>query len=249
MLQFILQTGAAVLNAAENVDSLANTNIPTGITQAAVAPEAITETKISLIDMVAKGGPIMIPLAILLLVSIYILVERLIVMSKASKKLPTLVASLKDMIHKGDIDNARAFCKNLNTPESIMIEQGVARVGQPVQEIREALNKSGANEIAKLEKNLNVLNITGRIAPMFGFVGTIIGVIKIFYDISLAKTVEIEIISTGLYQKMVTSASGLVIGLIAFVAYHWINARLDKLAHRLEDTQIQFLDMLNEPSK
>lgn len=249
MLNFILQTGTAVLNAAENVDSLANANIPTGITQAAVTPEAITETKISLIDMVVKGGPIMIPLAILLLVSIYILVERLMVMSKAGKKLPTLVASLKDMIHKGEIDNARAFCRNLNTPESIMIEQGIARVGQPVQEIREALNKSGANEIAKLEKNLNVLNIIGRIAPMFGFVGTIIGVIKIFYDISLAKTVEIEIISTGLYQKMVTSASGLVIGLIAFVAYHWINARLDKLAHRLEDTQIQFLDMLNEPSK
>lgn len=250
MLHFILQTGAAVLNAAENVDSLANTNIPTGITQAAVAPEAITETKISLIEMLAKGSlPIMIILGILLFVSIYILVERLIVMTKASKKLPTLITSLKDMIHKGDIDNARAFCRNLNTPESIMIEQGVARVGQPVQEIREALNKSGANEIAKLEKNLNVLNIIGRIAPMFGFVGTIIGVIKIFYDISLAKTVEIEIISTGLYQKMVTSASGLVIGLLAFVAYHWINARLDKLAHRLEDTQIQFLDMLNEPSK
>jgi biopolymer transport protein ExbB len=153
------------------------------------------------------------------------------------------------MIHKGEISNARAFCKNLNTPESLMIEQGVSRIGQSVQEIREAMNKSGANEIAKLEKNLNVLNIIGRIAPMFGFVGTIVGVIKIFYDISLAKTVEIEVISTGLYQKMVTSASGLVIGLIAFVAYHWINSRLDKLAHRLEDTQIQFLDMLNEPSK
>ncbi|MFO0358131.1 MAG: MotA/TolQ/ExbB proton channel family protein [Sphingobacteriaceae bacterium] len=247
MLQFILQTGAAVVNMAENTDSLAN--VPTGITPAAVSPEAITETKISLIEMVMKGGPIMIPLAILLVVSIYILVERLIILSKAGKKLPTLVMSLKDMIHKGEISNARAFCKNLNTPESLMIEQGVSRIGQSVQEIREAMNKSGANEIAKLEKNLNVLNIIGRIAPMFGFVGTIVGVIKIFYDISLAKTVEIEVISTGLYQKMVTSASGLVIGLIAFVAYHWINSRLDKLAHRLEDTQIQFLDMLNEPSK
>lgn len=249
MLHFILQSGAAVVNMAENVDSLAANNVPTGITQAAASPEAITETKISLIEMVAKGGPIMIPLAILLLVSVYILVERLIILSKANKKLPTLVATLKDMIHKGEISNARAFCTNLNTPESIMIEQGVSRVGQPVAEIREAMNKSGANEIAKLEKNLNVLNIIGRIAPMFGFVGTIVGVIKIFYDISLAKTVEIEIISTGLYQKMVTSASGLVIGLIAFVAYHWINSKLDKIAHRMEDTQIKFLDMLNEPSK
>jgi biopolymer transport protein ExbB len=247
MLNFILQTMAAV-SATNPADSIA-ANIPTGIAEAVTTPE-ITETKISLIDMVMKGSlPIMIALGILLLATIYILVERLMVLSKAGKKLPTLVSSLKDMIHKGDISNARAFCKNLNTPESIMIEQGVARVGQPVAEIREAMDKSGANEIAKLEKNINVLNITGRIAPMFGFVGTIIGVIKIFYDISLAKTVEIEVISTGLYQKMVSSASGLVVGLIAFVAYHLINARIDKIAHRLEDTQIQFLDMLNEPSK
>lgn len=245
MLHFILQTTAVVAGQADSTAA----NIPTGIQQAATTPE-ITETKIQLMDMLMKGSmPIMICLTILLLASIYILVERLLVLGKAGKKLPTLVPSLKDMIHKGEITNASAFCKNLNTPESIMIEQGVSRVGQPVAEIREAMNKSGANEIAKLEKNLNVLNIVGRIAPMFGFVGTIIGVIKIFYDISLAKTVEIEVISTGLYEKMISSASGLVVGLIAFVAYHFINGRIDKLAHRLEDTQIQFLDMLNEPSK
>ncbi len=248
MFHFILQTMAAV-SATTPTDSTAAANIPTGITEAMATPE-ITETKISLIDMVMKGSlPIMIALGVLLLVTIYILVERSLVLAKANKQLPTLISSLKDMIHKGDISNARAFCKNLNTPESIMIEQGVARVGQPVAEIREAMDKSGANEIAKLEKGINVLNITGRIAPMFGFVGTIIGVIHIFYSISLAKTVEIEVISTGLYQKMVSSASGLVVGLIAFVAYHWVNARIDKVAHRLEDTQIQFLDMLNEPSK
>ncbi len=243
MLHFILQSGA-VVNMASTADSLT-----TGINTAVAPAETITETKVSLINMVILGGPMMIPLGILLVVSIYIIIERLLVLSKASKKTPTLVLTLKEMIHKGEISNATAFCKNLNTPETLMMEQGVSRVGQPVQEIREALNKSGTNEIAKLEKNLGVLNIIGRIAPMFGFVGTIIGVIKIFYDISLAKTVEIEVISTGLYQKMVTSASGLVVGLIAFIGYHWINAKLDKLAHRMEDTQIQFLDMLNEPTK
>jgi biopolymer transport protein ExbB len=247
MLHFILQTGAAIVNMAETTDSLA-ANVPSGI-NTATAAETVTETKISLMDMVIKGGPIMIPLAILIVVAIYIIIERLIVLSKAGKKTPALIMTIKDMIHRGDIANARTYCKNLNTPETLMIEQGVSRVGQSVQEIREALNKSGANEIAKLEKNLNVLNIIGRIAPMFGFVGTIIGVIKIFYDISLAKTVEIEVISTGLYQKMVSSASGLLIGLIAFVGYHWINSRLDRLAHRMEDLQIEFLDMLNEPSK
>jgi len=242
MLHFILQVNTVVAGAA---DSLANSPAVTGI-QTATEP---TETKIELLQMIIKGGPIMIPLAILLIVSIYILIERLLVIGKASKKTPTLILSLKEMIHSGNIANARSMCKNTNTPESIMLEQGVARVGHPMQEIREAMNKSGSNEIAKLEKNLNVLNIIGRIAPMFGFIGTIIGVITIFYDISLAKTVEIEVISKGLYQKMITSASGLVVGVLAFVAYHWLNARIDKVAHRMEEAQINFMDMLNEPAK
>jgi biopolymer transport protein ExbB len=153
------------------------------------------------------------------------------------------------MIHSGNIANAIATCKSINTPESTMIAQGVSRIGQSTEEIRTAMDKSGSNEIGKLEKNLNVLNIIGRIAPMFGFIGTIIGVITIFYDISLAKTVEIEVISKGLYQKMVTSAGGLVVGVLAFVCYHWLNARIDKVAHRMEDSQIRFMDMLNEPAK
>jgi biopolymer transport protein ExbB len=172
-----------------------------------------------------------------------------LVIGKASKKNETLISGLKEMINNGNIANARSMCKNLNTPESTMLEQGVSRIGQPIEEIRTAMDKSGSVEIAKLEKNLNVLNIIGRIAPMFGFIGTIIGVITIFYDISLAKTVEIEIISTGLYQKMVTSAGGLVVGVIAFICYHWLNSRIDRIAHRMEDTQIKFLDMLNEPTK
>ena len=209
----------------------------------------IAETKISLITMIAKGGPIMYPLALLLLISIYILVERLLVLGKASKTNKELLQSIKEMINTGNLSNAISMCKNINTPESTMLEQGISRIGQPITEIRTAMDKSGANEIAKLEKNLNVLNIIGRIAPMFGFIGTIIGVITIFYDISLAKTVEIEVISKGLYQKMVTSAGGLVVGVIAFVCYHWLNSRIDKLANRMEDTQIKFLDILNEPIK
>jgi biopolymer transport protein ExbB len=239
MLHFILQANTAMALA---TDTMNNTPGVTGI------QTDLAETKISLIEMVSKGGPIMYPIALLLLVSIYILVERLLVIGKASKKFPGLVPTLKEMIHSGNIGNARALCKNNNTPESIMLEQGLARIGQQVQEIRESMNKSGSNELAKLEKGLNVLNIIGRIAPMFGFIGTIIGVITIFYDISLAKTVEIEVISKGLYQKMITSASGLVVGVFAFVAYHWLNSRIDKLAHRMEDTQIDFLDVLNEPA-
>lgn len=245
MLNFILQISTAAVT---GVDSLANSPAVTGI-QSVPATNEITETKISLFKMVMNGGPILIPLALMLLVTIYILVERLLTIGKASRKNPGLVNSLKDMIHSGNIANARALCKSNNTPEATMLEQGISRIGQPIEEIREALNKSGAYEISKLEKGVGILNIMGRIAPMFGFIGTIFGVIKIFYDIALANTVEIGVISTGLYQKMISSSGGLVVGVIAFIGYHWVNSRLDKLAHRMENTQIEFLDMLNEPSK
>ena len=246
MIYFIIKIGA-LINIAQTEDSITDA-IKTGIQTVEASPQ-ITETKISLITMIAKGGPIMYPLALLLLISIYILVERLLVLGKASKTNKELLQSIKEMINTGNLSNAISMCKNINTPESTMLEQGISRIGQPITEIRTAMDKSGANEIAKLEKNLNVLNIIGRIAPMFGFIGTIIGVITIFYDISLAKTVEIEVISKGLYQKMVTSAGGLVVGVIAFVCYHWLNSRIDKLANRMEDTQIKFLDILNEPIK
>ena len=246
MIYFILKIGAD-LNIAQTQDTLTEA-IKTGIQTIETSPQ-ITETKISLITMIAKGGPIMYPLALLLLISIYILVERLLVLGKASKINKELLQSIKEMINTGNLSNAISMCKNINTPESTMLEQGISRIGQPITEIRTAMDKSGANEISKLEKNLNVLNIIGRIAPMFGFIGTIIGVITIFYDISLAKTVEIDVISKGLYQKMVTSAGGLVVGVIAFVCYHWLNSRIDKLANRMEDTQIKFLDILNEPIK
>jgi biopolymer transport protein ExbB len=236
MVLFILQ---ATVQAADTLTAAGG--IQTDLSEPA-------ETRISLIEMVMKGGPIMLPLAVLFLVAIYFLVERLLVLRKAMHK-TEYMSGLKELIRSGNIRNAADMCKNLNSPESIMIGQGVARIGQPLGEIRAAMEKSGSNELGKLEKNLNILSIIGRIAPMFGFIGTIIGVITIFYDISLAKTVEIEIISKGLYQKMITSASGLVVGVFAFVFYYWLNARIDKLAHRMEDAQIRFLDMLNEPTK
>ena len=242
-MSFILQTTTAV--AAAIVDS--------GIVQPAVTgiqvPAELPPNEMHVFDIIAQAWVIMIPLSLLLLVSIYVMVERLLTISKASKKNETLLASLKDMINNGNLANARSMCKSVNTPESLMLEQGISRIGQSMAEIREAMDKTASSELSSLEKNMNVLNITGRIAPMFGFIGTIIGVIEIFYKISLAKTVEIEVISSGLYVKMVSSCGGLMVGVIAFVGYHWLNNRIDRLAHRMEETQIKFLDILNEPSK
>lgn len=245
MLSFILQITTAAVNTATEVA----TTQPAAVTGIQTVDPNAPAGEISLLDMVSKGGFIMIPLAILLLVSIYIMVERLLIISKASKRNATLIPSLKDMINNGNLSNARALCKSVNTPESIMLEQGVSRIGQSMSEIREAMDKAGASELTRLEKNLSVLNITGRIAPMFGFIGTIIGVIHIFYRIKLAGTVDIETVSDGLYQKMISSCGGLVVGVFAFVVYQWLSARVDKVAHRMEDSQIEFLDILNEPSK
>ena len=224
-------------------------SVTAAVTNAIVsAPVEPSETKFSLFSMIVKGGIMMIPLAILLVLSIYVWVERLIVITKSSKKNPTLLTSIREMVKVGNIDAAKTLCKGVNNPESIMLEKGLSRLGQPMSEIRESMQEAASVELNRLEKNMSILNITGRIAPMFGFVGTIIGVIKIFYDIALAKTVEIEVISTGLYQKMITSAGGLVVGVLAFIAYHWMNSKIDKLSHRMEESKLKFLDILSEPS-
>jgi biopolymer transport protein ExbB len=208
-----------------------------------------TEFTFSVFSMIQKGGPMMIPIGFLFVLALFVLIERLIVISKASKKNEKLLATVEKFVSSGDIDSARAICNTVATPENVMIEKGLARIGNPAPEIQSAMNDIGKVELGKLERHLGILNIIGRIAPMFGFIGTIIGVIKIFFDISKAKTVDIETISTGLYEKMVCSASGLVIGVLAFVAYHWLTAIIDKIALRLEESQIKFMDILQKPSK
>jgi len=205
-----------------------------------------TQDEITLFEMLLKGGPILIPLAILFLVVIYFFVERLIYISKNSKFDKQFIFTIQEFIKKGDITSAISLCEKTNTPQALMIKQGLERIGKPETEIKEAMDLSASLSLSYMEKNLNILNIIGRIAPMFGFIGTIVGVIVIFYDISLAKTVEIEVISTGLYQKMISSATGLAIGILAFILYHWLNAKIDKAARYLEETQLQFLETLNQ---
>lgn len=244
MLSFILQITNTVASAVTDTAAAAQTAV-TGIQ---TTPE-LPPNEIHVFDLIAQAWVIMVPLSLLLLVAIYVMVERFLTISKAAKKNATLLASIKEMINNGNLANARSLCKSVNTPEAIMLEQGISRIGQPMNEIREAMDKAGSVELSSLEKNMGVLNITGRIAPMFGFIGTIIGVIEIFYKISVAKTVEIEVISSGLYVKMISSCGGLIVGVIAFVGYHWLNNKIDRLAHRMEETQIAFLDILNEPSK
>ncbi|MFN5182352.1 MAG: MotA/TolQ/ExbB proton channel family protein [Bacteroidota bacterium] len=198
-------------------------------------------------SMIMNGGVIMIPIGILFVLTLFVWIERLLVVSKAMPKNKNLLPGVRELILKGNIDSAKAMCKTNNNPENIMIEKGISRIGLPVSEIREAMNDTAKVEVGRLEKRLGLLSVCGKIAPLMGFIGTIIGVIKIFYDINHAGKVDIENVSGGLYVKMVSSAGGLVVGVIAFIAYHWVNSMIDRLALRLEESMVQFIDIIHEP--
>lgn len=212
-------------------------------------PPVAKEATLSLLDMVMKGGYIMIPIGILSLLAIYVMIERILVISRASRHDRNFMITIRDFIKNGNIDAATAVCKNASTPQARLIEKGISKIGMPMKDIRESLEDAGKMEVYKLERNLGILSIIGRIAPMLGFIGTILGVIRIFYNISLADNISIGLIAGGLYEKMVTSAGGLVVGVVAFIAYHWLNIIVDKISHRLEHSATQFIDILQEPTK
>ena len=219
---------------------------------AAQMPLPVTTPKqdsLSLLDLIMKGGFIMIPVGLLSMLAIYFFFERFMTISKSSKLDGNFMNNIKDYIHNGNLDAAKALCKNTTAPAARMIEKGISRIGKPMKEIEESMESVGKLEINRLEKNLSVLSLIGRIGPIFGFIGTIAGVIKIFYDISLTDNISIGVISTGLYQKMITSASGLVVGLLAFVRYYILNAMLDKTINKMETASVEFMDLLHGPTK
>lgn len=221
-------------------------SLPTPSIPAAAVP---TETSLSLWEMILKGGIIMIPIAILSVITVFILVERLLVLIKAKNKDSNLLNTLRDMILKGDLQGARNYCRSNGSPVAIVLEKGISRIGRPVEEIENAMESAGKQEVYKLERGINVLSIVAGVAPMFGFIGTILGVIKIFYNISLADNISIGLIAGGLYEKMVTSAGGLIVGVLAFICFHWLNALLEKRINAMELAVLNFLDILNEPGK
>lgn len=227
------------------VDSLQTT--AQAATQAAAPAPA--ETTVSLLELVEKGGVIMIPLAIFLLIAIYIIIERIIVIRRSSRVPDNFMNNIRDAILSGNIDSARTICKTTNSPIARMIEKGINRIGRPLADIEKSIENVGKLEVAKLEKNLNFLGIIAGIAPMLGFIGTILGVIRIFYNISLAGTIEVKYVSDGLYEKMVSSASGLIVGIIAYTAYHYLSAMIDRVIFKMESSSVDFIDVLQEPSK
>ncbi|WP_342329090.1 MotA/TolQ/ExbB proton channel family protein [Pedobacter sp. FW305-3-2-15-E-R2A2] len=234
---------ALIQGATDSLKQLADTANNATQALAAAPPE------LHFIDLLLKGGWVMLPLAFLAFLGLVIFVERYLTIRKASKTESNLMLQIKQYIHDGRLDNAIALCKNNNSPLARMLEKGLKRIGRPIKDIEAAIENNGKLEVSKLEKNIGVLGIIAGIAPMLGFVGTIIGVITIFHDVSIKGAIEIGTISGGLYTKMITSATGLIIGIIAYVLYHILNMMVERIILRMETDAIEFIDLLEEPGK
>lgn len=212
---------------------------------------AAVEEKKSLLDIVFGGGVVSIIIISCLILafvaSIWIFVERYTVISKIADIDDSFMNNVKMNIKTGNISQARALCQSANSPIAKMIEKGIARVGHSSEDIERAMEAVGRVEIFNMEKGVNYLSLIAKLAPMFGFVGTIVGVINIFYSIAVTNDLSISSISNGLYTKMITSAGGLIVGIVAFLGYYILTMKIDTVVVKLEKIAIDFMDLLHEP--
>lgn len=213
---------------------------------AAAAPPQPEE--LSLVYLLKEGGLLMIPLLICSIILVYVFVERFLAIRKAQKLEPNFMYQIRDNITSGNLTGARSLAKNTQGPVARMIERGISRIGRPIDQIEKSMESAGKLEVYQLEKNLSILSTVAGIAPMFGFLGTIAGMIILFYNIQ-HQGFSLENMAGGIYTKMVTSAVGLIIGLLAYVAYNYFNAQINKSVNRMEAASVEFLDILQEPAK
>jgi biopolymer transport protein ExbB len=205
--------------------------------------------KVSMWDLLQKGGWIMYPLYLLLIATIFVFVERLIAIRKASKIDAGFMSVIRDNIISGNVSAARNLAKNTNNPVGRMIDKGLQRIGKPIDAIEKSMENVGKLEMYKMERNLSILSLIAGIAPMFGFLGTIIGMVQLFYGIASTGEYTLNTIAGGIYTKMITSGSGLIIGLIAYVAHNYLSTQIDKNANKMEAASADFIDILQEPTR
>lgn len=221
------------------------------LNKAVAAQHGIPEpgTKISLWDLLLSGGWIMVPLFLLLVIAIFFFFERLIAIRNAGKVDYNFMSIIRDHIVNGNVTAARSLAKNTFNPVARIIDKGLQRIGKPIDAIEKSMENVGKLEVYKMERNLNVLSLIAGIAPMFGFLGTIVGMVQLFYGISSTGEYTLGTIAGGIYTKMITSASGLIIGLLAYVGYNYLNAQIDKNVNKMEAASAEFIDVLQEPTK
>ena len=226
------------------------------LTTAAPSVTSVQETteqvvkNLSIWDLTMAGGWLMIPLALLAVVSIYIFFERLFAINRANRQDKSFMDRIKDFIHRGDVDQALKLCQDTDTPYSRMIEKGVTRIGRPMNDVLVSIENVGNMEIAKLEKGFNWLATTAAGAPMIGFLGTVIGMVQAFFQLASAgNNSNVSILAGGIYQALLTTVAGLIVGIIALFAYNYLTSRVNKVMNKLEGKTMEFMDLLNEPAK
>ncbi|WP_439489567.1 MotA/TolQ/ExbB proton channel family protein [Algoriphagus sp.] len=206
-----------------------------------------TKGDIGLLDLLIKGGYMMVPLYLLFILAIFIFVERLITLSKASKTSSHLMDQVKVLVQNGQTEKAKILCAGEQTPVANMIAKGVERIGSPLKNIEVAIENVGKIEIYKLEKNLNLLATVSGAAPMIGFLGTVAGMIQAFIAIAQEEgMVSPKLLSEGIYEAMITTAAGLVVGILAYLGYNFLVSKVSKLVHNMEYTSIEFIDLLQD---
>jgi len=190
----------------------------------------------------------MIPIAICSVVAIYILFERIMTINKAGKSPDSFMDKIKDMVVRGDVNGARALCSQYDTPIARMIEKGLSRIGSPLKNIEASIENMAKIELFKLEKNLSVLATIAGAAPMMGFLGTVLGMVQAFISIAQEEgTISPKLLSNGIYEAMITTVAGLIVGIIAYLSYNFLVTRVSKLVHKMEYSSIEFMELLQEP--
>lgn len=204
---------------------------------------------LSFFELLKMGGWIMVPLAIMMLLAVYVLAERTIAIRNAAKIDDNFMNIIRDNIVSGNITAARNFAKNNNTPVGRIVDKGIQRIGKPIDSIEKSMDNVGELEMYKLEKNLGVLSTISKAAPIFGFVGTLVGLMQLFSRINSSNEFEVGTIAGGIYTKLITSITGLIIGLGAYLAYSYLKTQIDKAANKMEAAEADFLDVLQEPTR
>ncbi len=215
-----------------------------------VLSTGVESNEMNLLEMASKGGWIMVVLALLSIVSFYILFERNYVIRKAGQEDPLFMERIKDYIASGEIKAAIGYCRGVQTPSARMIEKGISRLGKPVSDIQAAIENVGNMEVAKLEKGLTIMATISSGAPMIGFLGTVIGMVRAFWNMANAgNNIDITTLSGGIYEAMITTVGGLIVGIIAMFSYNYLVTLIDGVINKMEAKTMAFMDLLYEPEE
>lgn len=215
-----------------------------------LTPVASGEPEMNLWSMACKGGWIMLVLALMSVIAFYIFFERAVAIRNAAKEDPLFMERIRDYIKTGEIKSAINYCRMANTPSARMIEKGITRMGRPVADVQAAIESTGNMEVAKLENGLSIMATISSGAPMLGFLGTVTGMVRAFWNMANAgNNIDITLLSSGIYEAMITTVGGLVVGIAAMFAYNHLVYRVDKVVSQMEARTMAFMDLLNESNE